>query len=184
MTIATMHNTTVEARRRTGRRTLWLIFLVCLAPVLASYAAFYLWRPQALANQGQLVEPPLPVQWPATQAEALHGKWVLVVAMPAACDAACEQSLYLTRQVRTLQAKEMHRVARVAVVAGDDAGAASPDTELIRVHDAALAAQIGMGRVAVVDPLGNLVLRYNEPLDGKALNKDLSRLLKYSSLGK
>ncbi|MGC3962189.1 MAG: hypothetical protein QM803_02390 [Rhodocyclaceae bacterium] len=184
MTIATLQNSTGEVRRKTGRRTLWLIFLVCLAPVLASYAAFYLWRPQALANQGQLVEPPQPVQWPAAQAEVLRGKWVLVVAIPSVCDAACEQSLYLTRQVRTLQAKEMHRVARVAVVAGNDAGETSVDSELIRVHDAALAAQIGPGRVAMVDPLGNLVLRYNDPLDGKALNKDLSRLLKYSSLGK
>jgi hypothetical protein len=167
--------------RRRARRTLLAIFFVCLAPVLASYAAFYLWRPAALGNQGELVSPPQPVVWPAAQAEALRGKWVLAVSTPSACDDACAQALYTTRQVRTAQAKEMHRVARAWVSPG---AMATTEEGLVPVGDGALAAQLGAGRVALIDPMGNLVLRYPLPPDGRALNKDLSRLLKYSSLGR
>ncbi|MFT4174718.1 MAG: hypothetical protein QM639_19275 [Rhodocyclaceae bacterium] len=169
-------------QRRRARRTLLAIFLVCLAPVLASYGAFYLWRPAARSNQGELIDPPRTVAWPTAQADALRGKWVLAVSTPGACDEACTQALYLTRQVRTAQAKEMHRVARAWVAPAAGEGAA--DDGLAMVADAALAAQLGERRVVLVDPLGNLVLRYPLPPDGRALNKDLARLLKYSSLGR
>ncbi len=52
------------ARRRTraGRLRLLLVFALCAAPVVASYLAYYVVKPQARSNYGTLIEPPR--SWP------------------------------------------------------------------------------------------------------------------------
>jgi surfeit locus 1 family protein len=50
----------------------------------------------------------------------LRGKWFLVMADGAECDARCERKIWQLRQLRTMQGKEMERVERVWLV--DDRG--------------------------------------------------------------
>lgn len=192
------------AQRRRARRTLLLLALVCVLPVLASYLAFYIWQPQGRVNHGELLTPtPLPTsalpgaggQPPLARAE-LEGHWTLVVTAPAACDAACRRALYVSRQARTAQAKEMARVARLwlvtdggALAAG--AGVAKEGLRLARADAAWLAVLPGAaesGTVFLVDPLGNVMMRFAHQADttaaARALTKDLQRLLKYSALGR
>jgi len=44
-------------RGRKARRTLGLLALVCAAPVVASYIAYYWLHPTARTNYGELLEP-------------------------------------------------------------------------------------------------------------------------------
>jgi len=194
------------ALRRRARRTLLLLALVCVLPVLASYFMFYVWQPQGRVNSGALLPlTPLPQSGlnglggqPALTRSELEGRWMLVVAAPAECDAACERAMYVSRQARIAQAKEMERVGRLWLVsdgaepAADHLpGASVADQLRIARADAAwLAAlpQWAPGAIHLVDPLGNVMMRFDDPGDttaaARALTKDLQRLLKYSALGR
>src|SRR5688500_5285069 len=60
---SSMQSPASDANRARGRRplTLWLILAACAAPIVASYVAYYLWRPTEHVNYGELIEPrPLP----------------------------------------------------------------------------------------------------------------------------
>lgn len=185
-------------RQRSARRTLALLVTVCVLPVLASYLAYYVWQPQGRVNYGELLMPaPLP---PATlpglaeqspfASDEFHGRWTLVFAGPAACDAACAQSLYAMRQSRLAQGEDMERVARLWLVA--DGG--EPSRELVAAHEGLRVAQASAdwlarlpataaGRhVHLVDPLGNPIMRFPADADPARMIKDLRRLLKYSQL--
>ena len=130
---------------RRSRRTLLLIALVAIAPVIASYAVYYFFPRTTLANYGELLPTrPAPVITGTSadgkpfQLSSLHGKWVLAVAAGGACDAACAQALYATRQARTLQGREMDRIVRAWFVTDDatpPAGLAAqhPDLSVVRV---------------------------------------------------
>jgi hypothetical protein len=179
-----------------GRRTLVLIAAVAIAPVVASYTVYYLFPRESRVNYGTLL-PTAPV--PAIEGtrpdgkpfrfDDLRGRWVLVVAAAGECDAACERTLYATRQARTMQGREQERVARVWLVAGGNAPPAAllaehPGLLVVRVPESAPAMLPGgPGALYIVDPLGNLVLRYGENPDIKGIAKDLTRLLKASRIG-
>ena len=198
----------VDVRR--GRRTLALLAFVCLLPVAASYAMFYLWPPQDRVNHGELIAPlALPsatlagaAGQPALARDEVEGRWTLLVAGPAACDAVCERALYVSRQARLAQAKEMDRVARLRVLTDDGAVPAAAiaadelheDVRLARADAAWRASLQGAGLAEggsglfLVDPLGNLMMRYADASDttahARGVSKDLQRLLKYSALGR
>lgn len=188
--------TPTPATVKRGRRTLLLIALVTVAPVIASYAAYYWFPREKQANYGEL----LPTR-PAPEIDAvaadgkpfrvadLRGKWVLATAAPAACDAGCAQALYATRQARTIQGREMERVARVWLVTDGAAPdpallAQHPDLAIVRGAPAALGPWgAGPERIYLVDPLGNLVLAFPRDPDIKGMAKDITRLLKASRIG-
>ncbi len=183
--------------RRKGRWTLAALFFVCVLPVAASYFAFYVWQPQDRMNYGTLISPEaLPDSVLADMAgrpvghDMFKGAWTYLVVAPADCDAACQDALYLTRQVRTAQDKEMERVGRAWLLVGEG----QPDAALIEAHpglvvmraDAAWQQRFAadpMPRVWLVDPRGEVMMRYPVDLEAKGMIKDLARLLKYSQVG-
>ncbi len=201
------------SRPARGRRTLLVLALVCVLPVLASYLSFYLWPPSARVNHGVLLPPtPLPAVTlagaggqPKLALDELLGRWTLVHAAPAACAPECAAALYLMRQARLAQGKEQDRVGRLWLLTGPDeaaagasaAGATEPGLRLARAAPAWLAAlpvAEGESAVFLVDPLGNVMMRFAVPAAGGAeaattaairgVIKDLARLLKYSALGR
>ena len=48
-------------RTRSGRVRMLLVLAVCAAPVIASYLAYFLVRPEGRTNYGELVEPLRPI---------------------------------------------------------------------------------------------------------------------------
>ncbi|MCC6194292.1 MAG: hypothetical protein IT518_07470 [Burkholderiales bacterium] len=179
----------------TARKTILLLALVTIAPVVASYAAYYWFPRNKYTNYGELLPTrPAPLVTgsrgaaPFTLSD-VAGKWVLLVAAPAACDAACAQALYAMRQARTIQNQEMDRVLRIWLASGPDAPdpallAQHPDLVVVRTGVPALADwPAGSQRIYLVDPLGNQVLAWPLAPDVKAMAKDLARLLKASRIG-
>jgi cytochrome oxidase Cu insertion factor (SCO1/SenC/PrrC family) len=180
---------------RRGARTLLLIAAVCIAPLLASYAAYYLFPRDAQTNYGTLLAtaPAAPIEGTMPDGTLfrladLRGRWVLL-AGDSACDSACERTLYATRQARTMQGKDRDRLVRVWLVTGDaipalDVLAQHPEMIVARVRDHPLATLPGgQGGIWLIDPLGNLVLHYPGDPDIKGMAKDLSRLLRASRIG-
>ena len=179
---------------RRNRRTLILLALVTIAPVVASYTAYYLLPRDKQANYGELLETRLAPEVrglrdgkPAALAD-LRGKWVLAMAASASCDAACGKALYATRQARTLQGREMERIQRVWIVTDGARPSAAllaehPDILVLSSGDGLGAFPSGSERLYLVDPLGNLVLAYPRDPDIKAMGRDISRLLRASRIG-
>lgn len=174
-----------------ARRTLLLIAAVCAAPVIASYTLYWFGRAPTGANYGELLQPApwqpgrmVELGGAAIEPASLKGRWVMVYAAPAACDAACRHDLWIMRQVRTAQGKEMERVERVWLVTDGSA----PSAELLAEHPGlrvvrAEASAAPAGRIEMVDPLGNRMMRYPAQPEPKRIIKDLTRILKYSRLG-
>jgi hypothetical protein len=179
-----------QAPRR-SRRTLVLIALVAVAPVLASYAAYYWFPREKQVNYGELLPtaPAPEIAAAGFRLSDLRGKWVLVMAAPGACDAMCQSALYATRQARTIQGKEMERIARVWFATGDAKPGAAlreqhPDLTVVPAPGGALSAwPAGADRIYLVDPLGNLVLAWHRDPDIKNVARDIGRLLKASRIG-
>jgi hypothetical protein len=184
----------LEARAR-GRRTLLLLALVVIAPVIASYSAYYFFPREQRTNYGELLATPAPAL-AGTRADGqpfalsqLRGKWVLVAGAPGACAASCAGALHATRQARTIQGREMERVQRVWLVLDDvmpDPALLAQHLDLMVVHvprSTAAALPAGADRIYLVDPLGNLVLAFPADPDIRKLAKDIERVLKASRIG-
>jgi cytochrome oxidase Cu insertion factor (SCO1/SenC/PrrC family) len=183
-----------------SRTSLWLIVALCVAPVAASYFAFYFARPSGHINYGELIGArALPIEplrlddGAAFQLSELHGRWILLMADASACDEYCRRKLYTLRQLRLAQGKDSERIERVWLIA--DRGALSaalvhdyPGTWFVRAAGSALLAQLPVERalpdhIYIVDPLGNLVLRYPRDADPRRIIKDVTRLLQTSRIG-
>jgi hypothetical protein len=169
------------------RTKLALIGAACAAPfVLGTAAYFFDWSPGKPANYGEFIAP-RPLPGPAF--EALRGKWVLVSFDAAACDAYCERKLYLMRQVRTAVHKDAGRVERLWILT--DAG--KPRGDLLAAIEGTRIVPLGdslrgfpgnpVDHVYVIDPLGNLMMRFPRDPDPSKLLKDLQRLLRLSQIG-
>jgi len=181
-------------------RSLWLIIALCAAPVAASYLLYYLWPPARSVNYGELLEP-RPLTDPGLtladgtpfQLSSLKGKWVLAMVDNAACDSWCEKKLLYIRQLRLTQGKEMDRVERAWIVADEaplraDAVASYQGTWFIRAAGSGLvtlfpASSAVSDHIYIIDPLGNLMMRYPRDPDPQRMIKDLKRLLKASGIG-
>lgn len=117
-----------QARRtRAGRWQMLLLALVCAAPVIASYYSYYVARPEARRSFGELIEPqpPLPtasatdLSGRPVELSTLKGQWLLLSVAGGACDAACENNLYLQRQLREGLGKDKDRLDWVWLVSDD-----------------------------------------------------------------
>ena len=180
--------------------SLWLIIALTTAPVIASYGLYYFWPPESTVNYGELIEPrPLPD--PALslagggpfRLSQLRGKWVLAIVDSGRCDAGCERKLLYLRQLRLTQGREKERVERVWILSDDEsprAGAIEPYAGTWRVRaagtglpDAFPAPRSAADHIYVIDPLGNLMMRFPRDPDPRRLIKDLARLLKASRVG-
>ena len=162
-------------------KKLVLIALVCAAPIVLGTLAYVMrWSPGAASNYGELLAPT-----PVSGFEALQGKWVLVSFDGAACNTYCERKLYLMRQVRRAQGKDMDRVERLWVVT--DGG--KPRAELLPGIEGTRLANLpakqfpgnAFDHIYIVDPFGNLMLRFPRDPDPSKMIKDLQRLLKYTA---
>lgn len=174
---------------RRARAKLALLALFFAAPFALAWLAYWLdWAPGTTSNYGALLEP-RPVGGAAF--EALRGKWVLVTFDRAECDAYCERKLYFMRQVRRAQGKDQARVARLWLLTGGG----EPRPALLEAIEGTHVAPAGDWAAAfpaagalhdhiyVVDPLGNLMMRYPRDPDPSRMLKDLQRLLKVAGFG-
>ena len=190
----------VVTPRTRNRLKLVGIGVLAALPVIASYLLYWSWTPERHTNYGTLLEPhPLPQMRMRTlndepfDFEKLHGRWILLATDGGKCGPRCQLQLWKMRQVRLAQGKEMNRVERVWLI--DDGE--KPDAAILQAHTglwvvnapaqaitAALPAErSSREHVYLIDPLGNLMLRFPRDAEPKQMIRDLARLLKYSRSG-
>lgn len=195
-----------QARR--GRRMATLLFVIGFGPMIFATVMFYTgwFNPATSTNKGQLVSPLQPVQVLGLQGadeqplENRFGldhpdpRWHLIIAAET-CDSQCEQLLYLARQVNIALGKNADRVRRVAYIGELPEPLAArweqeyPGLERLRVQDTrqpqwpAGADPAAEAQILVVDPMGNVMMRYGPQHTGKDMLTDLKHLLKLSQVG-
>lgn len=190
------------------QRSIWPVvgvLLVCLTPVIIAVVLYL--NPQWLdgtgSNYGTILEPQRPM--PAAEAlrltdlngspydfQQLRGQWLLVTADGAACPESCARKLFITRQTHASTGKNVVRIERVWFVTDD---AKVPDivqeayegTHILRVSPEQLQAYMGHDapekHIWLIDPLGNLMMRFPEEVDPSGLRRDLGKLLFASQIG-
>ena len=189
---------------RHGRWKMLAVLLVCAAPVIASYFTYYVVRPDGRRNYGELIQPQRSLPDLAAVAPdgsparlpALKGQWLLVSVGGGACDAPCQQHLYLQRQLRESVGKEKDRVDWIWLVTDAaplpaDISPALQQATVLRVDGSALARWLEPAaghtlaeHLYVVDPMGNWMMRFPAQMDTSGAAKakrDLERLLRASS---
>jgi cytochrome oxidase Cu insertion factor (SCO1/SenC/PrrC family) len=176
------------------------MFAVTVAPFVFAYLAYQYWQPAGRSNHGELIEPRILPTAPLVllngkpfQLADLKGKWLMIHADSGACAESCRKQLYFMRQVRLAQGKNFDRIERVWLITDGAQPPAdlAPLVEgvwLVRAAGAPIVVALpGMAAVSdhifLVDPRGNLMLRFPRDPDPAGMIKDLQRLLKLSRVG-
>lgn len=134
--------------------------------------------------------------------ESFRGIWSMVYMPEGACEETCQKNFYHMRQVRLALNNRMNRVQRVAVVEspnqlGDELLAqhlglrvlSGSDTDVAAVRDQIKSAESERDMselgdaIYIVDPFGNVMMRFPPDLDPGKMLKDLKHLLKVSRIG-
>ena len=172
--------------------------------MVLSYLTYYVIKPEGRTNYGDLIDPrayPIPdlgstsIEGQPATLNDFKGKWILLQVHGAQCDKACQDKLFYMRQLRLTQGKEMDRIERVWLITDDAALDIAllkkyDGTRLLRVDPQKLAAWLPVkedtqlsDHLYMIDPLGNLMMRFPKDPDANKIKKDITRLLKASSIG-
>jgi len=181
-----------------GKTTILLIAAVSAFPLLAACIAYYYWQPEKRMNHGELLAPTrlpnaaLPtLEGGSFELASLKGQWILLQVDGGVCDERCRGRLYTMRQVRLAQGKDMTRLERVWLISDTQrpAGSVLTDyagTRVVLAAGSPLLAALpasSPGHLYVIDPMGNLMMRYGENPDPSRIIKDLGRLLRPARIG-
>jgi hypothetical protein len=164
---------------------LTLICLAFVAPVVLAVllqTPWFHYEPTKTRNRGELIRPVVPIAADES-ARALFADqhhWSVLVRFPADCTGACAERLTLLSRLRQAAGKDMDRVRLVAWV-GEGTDPGEPWHAFRAPPGFALALE--PGAVALVDPLGNAMLRYRSDADPSDVRKDLAHLLRWSQTG-
>lgn len=176
--------------RRPGRLQLLLLVAGCIAPMILATSMYrwQFWVPDSRTWHGELIgngqgRNELGVA-------ATESRWQLLVTDTGACAAECRQLVYLARQINVGLGREAARTSHAlasALQAADSAWLGEYPhlqryaLDLQRYWQVAPpAAQTWLW---IVDPRGNLVLRYGAGVRGADVLRDLKHLLKLSNIG-
>lgn len=185
--------------RLSPRAKMLLVAGIFALPIAASFIAYHTLDLKPTGNYGELLLPPATITSHAHarldgsefRFEALRGKWVIVVSDSGACPQACRQKLDIVRRARLALGREAGRVARVFVA--DDLApppaVTAPPFEGVEVVRTPAGLQLPPGatndraHIYLIDPLGNVMLRWPAAADAKRMLRDMKRLLKASQVG-
>ena len=165
-------------RTRRGRWQMFAVLLVCAAPVIASYLAYFgVVRPEGRSNYGELITPrPMPASLALADLRGarvappgLQGQWLLVVVAGGACDAVCERHLWLQRQLHETLGREKDRVDKLWLI--DDA--AAPRSETLAAIGAASGAAAALAPATVLRVDRAALAAWLAPAAGRALEDHL-----------
>ena len=192
-------------QQRKGRWKLFAVIAICASPLIASYLTYYVIKPEGRTNYGALIDPrafPIPVSLGTTALDGrpaglndYKGKWIMLQVAEADCQDPCRKRLHDMRQLRIAQGKEMERIERVWLVTDDK----PLETMLMREYDGvhmlrahpdavkswlpADAGAVPSDHIYMIDPLGNLMMRFPKDADPNKMKKDIAKLLKASRIG-
>ncbi|ROM48126.1 hypothetical protein BK648_14955 [Pseudomonas poae] len=186
-------NMSEASDRRKGRWQLMLILMMVIGPMALATFMYKLqfWVPDSRSYHGEMIGNGQTRADIGVQAD--EQRWQLLVTAPAACAADCRQLVYLARQLQISLGRDASRASHALASAQPVSTEyeAKLKAEYPQLQRYALdlstftkdAAAPGDAQLWIVDPHGNLVLRYDAKVKGKDLLNDLRLLLKLSNIG-
>ena len=183
---------TPQGRSR-GRLQLILILLVVVGPMLLATGMykFQFWVPDSRSYHGEMIG--------NGQSRADLGvsadeqRWQLLVSTPKDCGLDCQQLVYLARQIQVGLGRDAsrasHALATTQPLSADYQARLEREYPQLQRYPLNLmkyeATSQGKqdAQLWIVDPHGNLVLRYDARVKGKDLLNDMRHLLKLSNIG-
>ncbi len=198
----------INVQTRRGRIQMLFLLLACAAPVIASYLAYYVFKPEGgKTNFGTLVQPAQDLN-PAWFDIPFQGKWTLLVARPSgACavkNESCLEALFLMRQLRIAVGRESGRVQLVWIntdgkpvdpevllaydqkTAGFQILTLPTDPKLKAEFDAWLNRDGAGQDIQLIDPSPAKMMVFpvtNSPKEFGSIKKDLEKLLRLNRKG-
>lgn len=184
--------------------TIWFVVISFAAPVALAYIMFFFGNINSFNNHGEILDPVIDIDSFQLSSESgeripkaeLSYKWRLISFIDSSCDENCVTRLYDSRQVYRTLGKNRHRVLRMFVHLD------KPDTELetliaeehpnvIRVYGNTNTIETILGEGAsitnnelyIMDPMGNVMMRFTQNQPKKDIQFDLNKLLKASQIG-
>jgi hypothetical protein len=181
-------------QRRRGRLQLIMILAVVIVPMILA-SAMYQWRfwvPETRSYHGELLGTGQTLQDLGISGTS-EERWQLLVTAPGTCDSDCQELVFLARQIHIGLNREVgrasHGLATATTLDADyDAKLRReyPQLERLGLDTQAyskLAGEDGKPQLWLVDPKGNLVLRYDVTSKPKGILNDLRFLMKVSQIG-
>jgi len=155
-------------------------------------------------NRGELITPARPIeqfeaktdQGETLSLDFLKGKWTLLYVGSESCDLYCEANLYKTRQARLAQGENLARIQRLYLLPSENSleklqpiigehprmTFALLQKDSLR-HVLTTLGEGAPGKVYLIDPLGNVMMRYSSDDTAKDIIKDLKHVLRASRIG-
>jgi len=185
-------------------RPLWIFLILIILFVVPIFLAIFIFNRDAAisestTNHGKLIKPPIQVTKlklrnnnKAIKPSLLRGRWVMLY-IPATqtCDKVCQKELYYMRQIRIANGKNRNRILRVITTVGT-MGNNKELHELLKNPYAGplhLTMKPGkklaldQGYLYIIDPIGNVMMRYSTKANPSDILKDMQRLLRISQIG-
>ena len=179
------------------RKILLLLGTISLAPFVASFLLYYFWKPQTFTNYGELLEA-TPLADVAVAGrdgkvfrfDELRGKWVFLMVDSGGCDEYCQSKLYLMRQIRLTQGKNRDRIERLWLIPDGVRPPPGIESQYQGTRQAMVdagevsrllpAPQSARDHIYVIDPFGNLMMRFPRDADPQRVKIDMTKLVKAS----
>lgn len=177
---------------------LWVMLLSASPFVLATL--FYLfWKPVTINTVGVFLAPKAALTAPdlrdigglPASLQQSRGRWLLLMATQKRCETVCISTLYRIRQVRAAQGQYMDRIQRVwLATSGDDGEYRNAEADGVAVRfdpegqllDQLPVGEAGLdGAVYLIDPNGNLVMRYDATVDPVKMIREITRIIKINN---
>ncbi len=197
---------------RNARIKLVALLSVFLLPFIAAIITHSLYRDSgelSTSSYGELILPAVPLtafslRDSRTQTPVdlswLKRHWTLVYLVDDDCAEVCQQNIYHMRQIHAALGKEAHRVQRLAVVRDvppviafigteyPNLSVSTGDVDSLAVFSRQLETAVSglpvqQNSLYLIDPLGNLMMRFPADINPKGILKDIKRALRASRIG-
>jgi len=182
--------------------TLWLLLASFLVPAMIAYAYYFFGDKPSVASNGELINPVIDIgefnlkneTGQLLSNDELTPKWRMYYFVSSSCDSQCQQDLYNIRQMNIALGKNKDRVQHVIVHLEKPA---NEFNQLIKTeHQQAIRLftkvenitrlseqDVKSKSIFLVDPLGNVMMKFGNELTPKLILKDINKLLKISRIG-
>ena len=186
-------NMSETSDRRKGRWQLILILMMVIGPMALATFMYKLqfWVPQSRSYHGEMIGNGQTRADIGVQAD--EQRWQLLMTAPTAYATDYQQLVYLARQLQISLGRDAsrasHALASAQPVSAEYEAKLKVEYPQLQRYSLDLstfskdAAAPGDAQLWIVDPHGNLVLRYDAKVKGKDLLNDLRLLLKLSNIG-
>lgn len=191
------------------KNRLKLVFIALLFALPVMSAWFVYKNPQLLEgaktkNYGELISPAVPslledflTNPEQEQLQHLKGRWLMLhIDLDGRCNDECDKSVHSMRQLNVLLNKDSDRLKRVYLdmskAVGEENRSDFPTDKDLNVFNWAkpqidklqgLVPGFVDGDILLLDPLGNIMMKYQQTADPYGIQKDMKLLLKASQIG-